>query len=72
MCQCVRVCVYVSVCASLCVCVIFLNFVAPFEKFWYAGKEEVRPEGDIMIQCREKSPANYIVWIIISSSNIMH
>jgi len=24
------------------------NFDAPFEKFRYAGKEEARPEGDIM------------------------
>jgi len=24
------------------------NIDAPFEKFWYKGKEEARPEGDIM------------------------
>jgi hypothetical protein len=45
---------------------------APFEKFRYAGKEEVRPEGDIMKKCRQKSPENHIAWISIVLSNIMH
>ena len=48
------------------------NFDAPFEKFRCAGKEEARPEGDIMKKCREKSPAKHIAWISIDSSKIMH
>jgi len=47
-------------------------FDAPFEKIRYGGKEEDRPEGDIMKKCREKSSANHIVWISIVLSNIMH
>jgi len=35
-------------CSNLVKNMLTQNFDAPFEKFRYAGKEEARPEGDIM------------------------
>jgi len=37
--------------------------LAPFEKFWSVGKDEVKPGEGTMKTGPEMSPANYIFWI---------
>ena len=48
-------------CSNLVENMLTRIFDAPFEKIRYAGKEEDRPEGDIMEKCLKMSPANHVV-----------
>jgi len=49
-----------------------LEKLAPFEKFRSSGKEEARPGVGNVENGRKRVSANYIAWIYLGLSNIMH